>query len=534
MTSLYQNTSFGLNNEFLKGKALEREGAHKNNTASEVLQGKIQNSATTEGRDENNIVAYEGNLDDKDKLLEGLLVSGFNKASCISRLQSHLYRKASPHKPSQYLISKLRKYEELHRRCGPNTKAYNKSMTNIQLSKNNHGDAATMCKYIIWSPTNGLGNRIISMAATFLYAMLTDRVLLVRFGKDMEGLFCEPFLNSTWMLPNNSPFWNQEHVETYESILEKDKANNISKVDLPSALFLYHQYIPKDPEKFFHCDHNQDLLRNIPLLISQTDQYFVPSLFMITSFKLEITKMFPENDTIIFHHLVRYLFHPSNEAWGLINRFYETYLAKANAKIGLQIRVFSPDATPKEAMMDLILSCTIENKLLPELDTKNLVSCSHQNQTLKAVLVASLYPEYGESLRAMYLNRPTASGELIAVYQPSHEEQQKFHDNMHDMKAWTEMYLLSLSDVLVTSSFSTFGYVAQGLGGFRPWLLVSPQEKKANSPSCDQDFSYEPCFHFPPKHECNGKPQKHFASSSPRLRECMDFHHGVKLVSGSA
>jgi xyloglucan fucosyltransferase len=57
--------------------------------------------------------------DDKDKLLDGLLISGFDEASCISRSQSHFYHKPSPHKPSPYFISKLRKYEELHRKCGP-------------------------------------------------------------------------------------------------------------------------------------------------------------------------------------------------------------------------------------------------------------------------------------------------------------------------------------------------------------------------------------------------------------------------------
>ncbi|KAE9584502.1 putative Type 1 galactoside alpha-(1,2)-fucosyltransferase [Lupinus albus] len=469
---------------------------------------------------------------EKDKFHDGLLVSEFDEASCISRFQSHLYRKVSHHKPSRYLISKVRNYEELHRRCGPNTIAYNKSMAYIENSKSNNGDG-TMCKYIVWSPTNGLGNRIISMAATFLYAILTNRVLLVRFGKDISGLFCEPFLNSTWMLPNNSPFWKQDHIETYDSFLEKGRSKtNKTKEDLPSALFLYHQYTKEDPENFFHCDHTQDLLRDIPLLIMQTDQYFVPSLSMITSFNLEINKMFPEKDTI-FYHLGHYLFHPSNAAWGLITRFYKTYLAKAVERIGLQIRVFDPQVTTQKEIMDLVLSCTIKNKILPKLDTQNSLSYS-KNHTLKAVLVASLYPEYGQNLRAMYLNKPSVSGELIGVYQPSHEKQQKFHDNMHDMKAWTEMYLLSLSDVLITSSFSTFGYVAQGLGGLKPWLLVRPHMKKPNSPSCEQDLSSEPCFHFAPMHQCNGMPQKHFASSFPHLLQCKDFNRGLKLVSDSA
>ncbi|CAL0325908.1 unnamed protein product [Lupinus luteus] len=503
-----------------------------------VLQGQPQKGNTTHERDDNIIAPNEKGYinvplsisNEKDKLLDGLLVSGFDEASCISRLQSHLYRKASPHKPSRYLISKLRNYEELHRRCGPNTIAYNKSMTNIENSKNNNVDG---CKYIVWSPTNGLGNRIISMAATFLYAILTDRVLLVRFGKDISGLFCEPFLNSTWMLPNNSPFWKQEHIETYDSFLEKGRSKtNKTKEDLPSALFLYHQYTKEDTEKFFHCDYTQDLLRDIPLLILQTDQYFVPSLSMITSFNFEINKMFPQKDTV-FYHLGHYLFHPSNQAWGLISRFYQTYLAKADERIGLQIRVFDPQITSQQEIMDLILSCTIENKILPKLETQNSVSYS-ENHTLKAVLVASLYPDYGESLRAMYLNKASVNGELIGVFQPSHEQQQKFHDNMHDMKAWTEMYLLSLSDVLVTSSFSTFGYVAQGLGGLKPWLLVRPHMRKPNSTSCEQDLSSEPCFHFGPKHECNGKPQNHFASSFPHFLECKDINRGLKLVSDSA
>ncbi|KAI9084496.1 hypothetical protein K1719_033484 [Acacia pycnantha] len=41
-------------------------------------------------------------------------------------------------------------------------------------------------------------SRMITLAASFLYAILTDRVLLVRFGSDMVGLFCEPFPNSSW------------------------------------------------------------------------------------------------------------------------------------------------------------------------------------------------------------------------------------------------------------------------------------------------------------------------------------------------
>ncbi|XLS57872.1 hypothetical protein HN51_007627 [Arachis hypogaea] len=320
---------------------------------------------------------------------------------------------------------------------------------------------------------------MISIAAAFLFAVLTDRVLLVRFEADMNGLFCESFHGSTWILPMNSPFWNHENIETYQSVVlaKVDKARNLTldQLLLPSVLFINLQHTKEDPEIFFHCDHNQKALKKVTVLIVQSDQYFVPSLFMTPSFSHDMNKMFPKKDAV-FHHVGRYLFHPSNEAWGQISKFYDAYLAKAEERIGLQIRVFRPTFTPQQAVMDLLLSCVTSNKILPEVDTRNSAGTTasnvgRNNHTLKAVVVASLYPEYGENLRSMYLKGPTITGEVIRVYQPSHEEKQKFNDNVHNIKALVDMYLLSLCDVLVTSLLSTFGYVAQGFGGLKPWLL---------------------------------------------------------------
>ncbi|MED6216096.1 hypothetical protein PIB30_004582 [Stylosanthes scabra] len=542
VTSICRKPSFAI---FEANKELH----NVNNTMSQVVKGNIQNGTTIEGRaaetgsrSASSIESstYDDTENVDDKLFDGLIASGFDEASCISKLESHRYRrKASPsHKPSPFLISKLRNYEKIHRKCGPHSRAYNKSMAKIVNSKN-HGDSK--CKYIVWTPSNGLGNQMISMVATFLYALLTDRVLLVRFGSDMDDLFCEPFLNSTWLLPKDSPFWYENNGETYQTLLERDKANNNSKedFDLPSVLFINLQHTSNDPEKFFHCDHSQDLLRKVPLLVLQSDQYFVPSLFITPSFNLKITNMFPEKDTV-FHHLARYLFHPSNEAWGLISRFYDAYLAKADEKIGIQVRVFSPSTTPHQAIMDLLLSCTISNKVLPQTVGVHNSSMAYstttytrKNHTLKAVIVASLHPYYADNLRAMYLKNPTINGEVVGVYQPSHEEQQKFKDNMQNMKAWSEMYLLSLSDVLVTTSLSTFGYVAQGLGGLKPWQLFKLVSNGTYFPPCVRDFSMEPCLHVPPKHHCNGTLIQDFLSSFHHVGKCKDYPHGVKLFNAN-
>lgn len=56
----------------------------------------------------------------------------------------------------------------------------------------------------------------------------------------------------------------------------------------------------------------------------------------------------------------------------------------------------------------------------------NSVSCSGKNNTImKAVLVASLYPQYGENLKTTHLNESTVTGKVVEVYQPSHEKVQK-------------------------------------------------------------------------------------------------------------
>ncbi|WJX48663.1 hypothetical protein P8452_35196 [Trifolium repens] len=554
VTIMYQNSSFGLFELFSKGMAmggmthvnvkngganvttigLRQNVTHDNFGERHKSDANFKSSKNIPLTNSTSTPSKEINDDDKDKLLDGLLVSGFDEASCISRLQSHFYHKPSPHKPSPYLISKLRKYEELHRRCGPNTRAYNKDMKIIANYKENDTKcAATTCKYIIWVPINGLGNQIISIASTFLYALLTDRVMLVQFGKDKEGLFCEPFLNSTWLLPRDSPFWNAKNVQRYQSTIEMEMNNTLNE-DLPLAMFADLSYSYTFEERFFHCDHSQFLLSKIPLLFLKSSTYFAPSFFMTPVFEKELNKMFPEI-TAIFHHLGRYLFHPANEAWEQITNFYQQHLTKANERIGIQIRVYDPNSTPHQVVMNHILNCTLENKLLPKvLGAKNisLSTLSGKNKTnRKVILVASLYPQYGNNLRTMYQNKSTVTGEIIEVYQPSSEEQQKFDDNNHNIKAWVDMYLLSLSDVLVTTAQSTFGYVAKALGNSTPWILYNPVNNQTKE-ICEREFTVEPCHKYPPLHYCNGTTIEDISSSFHNIRHCKDFPFGVKLVNG--
>ncbi|CAL0332126.1 unnamed protein product [Lupinus luteus] len=451
--------------------------------------------------------------------------------SCLSRYHSYLHRKPSPHKPTAYLLSKLRNYENLHSICGPHTHSYNKIMTKGAKFAQNH--ATTHCKYLVWTPSNGLGNRMLTLVAAFLYAILTDRVLLVKFGDDMLGLFCEPFPRSSWLLPMDFPYWkDRKHIQTYQNMLIKHRGNN-SKELLPSFLILNLQHTHDGRNNFFHCDHSQELLHKVPVLILSSDQYFVPSLFMIPSFREDLSKMFPEKDTV-FHHMGRYLFHPSNEAWELITKFHQAHFAKANERIGVQIRVFNTHKAPHQTIINEIIACTVKHKLLPELDLQKPAEAASvlKNQTTKAVLVASLFSEYGEKLRALYLRNTTVTNEVIRVYQPSHEERQKSSNGMHNIKAWTEIYLLSLCDSLITSRKSTFGYVAQSLGGLKPLILQRAFGETIPNPPCQRARSMEPCFHYPPKYDCSrSNTPVDFTSLFHYMMHCEDVSSGLRMVN---
>ncbi|KAG5596619.1 hypothetical protein H5410_037851 [Solanum commersonii] len=129
----------------------------------------------------------------------------------------------------------------------------------------------------------------------------------------------------------------------------------------------------------------------------------------------------------------------------------------------------------------------------------------------------------------MYWEHPTMTGETVGVYQPSQEEHQQTEKLWHERKALAEMYLLSLTDKLVTSAWSTFGYVAHGLGGLKPWILYKPENRTAHNPPCVRAVSLEPCFHAPPYYDCKKKAGTDTSKIVPHVRHCEDVSWGLKL-----
>lgn len=183
-----------------------------------------------------------------------------------------------------------------------------------------------------------------------------------------------------------------------------------------------------------------------------------------------------------------------------------------------------------------LLACVVENKLLPE--HSPLVSESLQSSKTgsTAVLVTSLDEVYYEKLRTYYTDLPVEGSDYVGVHTPSKEKIQQFGFD-HDKKAWADMYLLSLSDTLVTSPWSTFGYVPQGLAGTIPWILTKVDSNETAEATfqvyghCNHAASMEPCFHAPPAIDCDESGNKIQPSDILHfIKPCEDVVGGVKIM----
>lgn len=483
-----------------------------------------------------------------DRLLGGLLIEGFDEKSCRSRYQFARYHK-SPNIPSPYLIEKLRKQEALQKKCGPGTKAYREASKQLRSDESIN---TTDCNYLLLTIHAGLGNRMLEITSVFLYALLTNRILLVDRYKEIGDLFCEPFPGTSWLVPSDFPLnygeFTQSSPESYGNMLQNKVVGGNTDRSLSGTRRRY-VYLHLDGnydfhDKLFFCEDDQQFLQGVPWLIIRTDMYFVPSLFLIPAFQDELSRLFPEKDTV-FHHLARYLFHPTNNIWYSVTKYYRSYLAKAEKRVGIQIRIYETKGIlqrngPFPHILNQILSCAQNKKLLPEIgmtrgaaaetQIKGASAEAQDNRTI-AVLTTSLSSWYSDQIQKKYDEHLTVDGTTVEVYQPSHEEYQRSRNKKHNMKALAEIYLLSMTDELITSGFSTFGYAAQGLAGLKPWIMFRSENHMVPDPPCGRAMSIEPCFHQAPSYDCKAKRDTDLGKVVPYVRHCEDVSWGLKIVN---
>uniref|UniRef100_A0ACD5TD70 Uncharacterized protein n=1 Tax=Avena sativa TaxID=4498 RepID=A0ACD5TD70_AVESA len=481
----------------------------------------------------------------RDILLGGLLLPGFDEQSCASRYQSVYYRKNMTRSPAPYLLDRLREQEALQRRCGPGTEPYRRASERLKSGQKYSvmDDTAVDggCGYLVLLSYRGLGNRVLATVSAFLYATLTSRVLLVDRGKTFADLFCEPFQGATWLLPLDFPLEGYRDLwegaaESYGNVTLR---NDTGPASQHRFVYVHLDHAATPANRLAYCDdHRRSFLRRVQWVVLRTDSYMPPSLFLNPAYQEELARMFPRQDSV-FYLISRYLLHPTNDVWGRVTRFHGSYLKNADETLGIQVRVFDA-ATPPQNVLDQILACTSQEHLLPGVAATAAGEAPPLPTTAdarpnKAVLITGLNGWYHDRIRDMYWRSPSADGGLVSVHQPSHEEVQHFFRTMHDKKALAEMYLLSMTGKIVTSGWSTFGYVGSALGGLTPYIMTKPgrKQEKVPDPPCRRAMSMEPCNHGPAYFECTRKEIHKIIDTGklvPHVRACEDMSWGLKLT----
>ncbi|GBG76690.1 hypothetical protein CBR_g22908 [Chara braunii] len=342
----------------------------------------------------------------------------FDPFSCRSRKEIAQYLRHGTNLTLHFELEEfLKKYEDYHRSCsvGVDLMAhFNELIAGGNRSKSdNHGKLAD-CKYVVWiCPWEGLGNRFASLASTFLYSILTWRVILVERRGNVGDLICEPFANHSWMAPEGLNGWSFNDAPDLPTVINasipvfglsekpQEKENNsdasVGSQKSPESaavsseapaestgppgralirwppptvsIRIFHVADTRADNMPFFCPQEQEILSEVKWVSIYSNQYFAPALFLLPQFKGRLNRWFP--DGIVYTRLARHLFLPNNVVWERITRIHKIYLSTTDRLVGVQVRDMSDDPTNRLAG---VLDCLINGGVLPQPGVSALVT----------------------------------------------------------------------------------------------------------------------------------------------------------------
>ncbi|XP_024371333.1 fucosyltransferase 2 [Physcomitrium patens] len=462
------------------------------------------------------------------------LVNITHDPTCLARTQHLLYRRDPERfQPLPEFDKAWDRYVAMHQSC-----TQGKNWTQVFLHERN---MTVDCNYmIVMEGSGGLGNKLLSLTSAFAYALATDRIVLVESRKHFKDLLCDPFPGSSWYLPEGFPYDNVWGNATRMNVAI---SKNFTDVDNFVRLSLDHIQTWADGQ--FFCDHTHNGLAKVRWLAWTSNQYFITRLLMIPRVWERLNPLAKPGQifTILSHKLLL----PNNKLWAHVVRLYFAYLAGSSRRVGVQVRLHGrPNLAEFDPVVyDRILDCLQTNRALPKLreeeDVSDLMSFArngYEGSTEISVLVTSLQLRYYDEMKDLYVNRPNVNGTVIRFHMVSHLDRQD--GSMHQSEtAFVEMWLLSFSDVLLISRYSTFGYIPQGIGGIIPSHLNTqtvPPGQENNASSCHPGISTQPCTHFPQKPRCDPGStgnESHREWMRCHVRECVDHEGGLQLVQES-
>jgi xyloglucan fucosyltransferase len=495
--------------------------------------------------------------------------SWHQKNPCISREKLPLRyaaRKSEKHvDASPAWDAVLHEYEILHQTC--TTKVQDISLYFLERNTSSAGCNYLVCDAVVPS---GLGNKILITASCLVYAVLTQRVLLLPSTNTLADIVCEPFEGSSWKVnegsigfPVPSAFWlsTEQFLSEVDSSVGshkgaiKDQATAVHATDVTVGGEWRFQ-----PHNRFFCTTEQKFLRNVTWVHLVGNQHFLPKLFVIPSFRTTLESLFPSR--MVLTDVIRHSMLPVDSVWQQVDQVHEMQPDHADQHLGVQIH-YTEGHLQHETLHPLwemrIKQCALDNGMLPQhrQPTRDLTSLQFTNtnsstesdpdiQSIDSaasavnrtttVFITSLYDTFERSLSSDYMQEPPANGEHVTVVQLNKRHDQYFFSREEDEQALVEIILLSLSDNIIVTPGSTFGYVAHSYGALQPWVIAT-QVIEGQQASCFKGQTVDACYHIPEKYlSCPHDPK--FSGSSvhelvPYIKDCLpgEHPHGIQLIT---
>ncbi|CAM6043324.1 unnamed protein product [Sphagnum compactum] len=483
----------------------------------------------------------------------------------------------------------FREYAILHRTCTSKIRNVTKYLQE-RITR-------TGCKFMVCDATegSGLGNKMLVITSCFLYAVLTQRILLVPSSSLLCDIMCEPFEGSSWRIPDRRVLGLGPSPDFFASVdsflatrgddllLQQHSKNVSAKVDM------YATDVSDDwffqPKNRFYCPTEQSFLSNVTCIGVVGCQYTIPKLFAMPSFRPTLESLFPTR--MVLTDLLRSLMLPVDSIWRAVEKVEAMQPDRADRRVGVQIRYFRGVEAFKKlhhGVDSRIRQCFLENGILPKqkrkpsgqvfhsiinTNGKSLTSRSGRKRFVDArtssvadsgkkhdaiesprssnritVFIASLHNSFEKSLTMDYLQNPPANGENVTIVQLSKKLSQGY-SVQDDAQAMVEMILLSFSDDIIVTPMSTFGGVAHAYGALRPWFVQIPPWYVENpnniseptGPPCVRAQTIDTCSHLPEKQfDCPHDPELHgrfVTDLTPSLKDCLveDVRTGIQLIT---
>jgi xyloglucan fucosyltransferase len=400
----------------------------------------------------------------------------------------------------------------------------------------NSGASSSPCKFLIMEISGvGVGNKISLLISGMLYAIMTQRVILLNTWSYIPWTFCEPFLGSSWVNDDHFPLPQRHGPEStmlgkfagWEAPVWKSSTHFARGIDailagedasLPSKVKVEFS----DPEvKRFFCDTEQAFLSEATWVHFTGCLYFLPKLFAVPAFRPALEALFPD-PSLTLTYLLRSLMLPNNAVWQQVKHHDNVLFAGVDRRVGIQVRflygrkVYFESASKR--VNKHVKQCLIENDILSR----------PGGESTTRVLVTSLHRALADELRKMYENSPS-----VKVSQLTHREKQRFGTD-DDHKAMVEILLLSFVDELLVTPLSTFGGLAQAYGAIMPWFV---EVKRNHRGSCVRAQTVDLCYQTANWwYDCPHEPSVHrhkIPDAVPCLRRCLPIEEsdGLQLVS---